>query len=64
MALLVANRADPTILTSRSESALDVGKNPEIKRMVKDYEISWSREAFDKLIDEQLTTGSIHLPSI
>ncbi|CDW79092.1 ankyrin repeat protein [Stylonychia lemnae] len=56
VALLIANRADPNILTNRQESAIDVSKYPDIRKMLKDYEISWNREAFDKMIDEKLTT--------
>ena len=55
VALLIANRADPTIFTNRQESAIDVSKYPDIRKMLKDYEIFWNKEMFDKMIDEQLT---------
>lgn len=40
------SNADPTITTQKQETAADLAKNDEIRRMVRSYEIMWNKANF------------------
>eukprot|EP00347_Sterkiella_histriomuscorum_P023741 403333546 len=54
VSLLIANKADPTVETNRQESALQIAQIPDIKFMIKSYQIGWSRDQVSKVIKDEV----------